>query len=119
MGAYCFINFDCLLDSLGGLTIGDRVSLAPGVSLITTSHAIGGPEMRCGEIYWAPIIIGDGVWIGANATVLPGISVGPGAVIAAGAVVTADIEPNGLYAGVPARRTAELNNTESADLGTI
>lgn len=53
--------------------------------------------------------VGDGCWIGANATILPGVTVAPGCVIAAGAVVTKDTEPDGLYAGVPARRVRDLD----------
>jgi maltose O-acetyltransferase len=56
-----------------------------------------------------PVTIEDGCWIGANATVLPGVRIAGGTVIAAGAVVTRDCEPNSLYAGVPATRIKALD----------
>ncbi|MGI2292887.1 acyltransferase [Paenibacillus sp. GXUN7292] len=57
---------------------------------------------RAGESDRKPVTIGKGCWIGARATILPGVTVGDGCVIAAGAVVTKDCEPDSLYAGVPA-----------------
>ena len=63
-----------------------------------------------GAGYTLPVKIGDGVWIGANATILPGVIVGDGCFIAAGALVTEDCEPDGFYAGVPARRIRNFNN---------
>ena len=68
---------------------------------------------RCGDISFLPVSIGDGVWIGAGATVLAGVSIGDGCVIAAGAVVATDCEPNGLYGGIPARRIRDLDDTVS------
>jgi acetyltransferase-like isoleucine patch superfamily enzyme len=76
--------------------------------LLTTGHDLGPHEQRAGELTAAPIVVGDGAWIGARSVVLPGITVGPGAVVAAGSVVTTDCEPDGLYAGVPAVRKREL-----------
>ena len=62
----------------------------------------------------APIVIGDKVWIGANATVLPGVTIGKGAIVAAGAVVTRDVPPNTIVAGVPARVVREIRPGEHA-----
>lgn len=91
------------------VTIGDRVQIAMGVMFITDTHPIGGPEQRCSsEVTSRPIVVGNGCWVGANATVLPGIVLGEGCVVAAGSVVVEDCRPNGLYAGVPARRVREL-----------
>ena len=65
-----------------------------------------------GRISWRtfakPIIIGDGCWIGANATIIGGVTIGDGAVVAAGAVVTKDVEPNTEVGGVPARVMKKL-----------
>ncbi|WJH37282.1 hypothetical protein N6H14_05985 [Paenibacillus sp. CC-CFT747] len=69
---------------------------------------MGGPDKRAGAPIGLPIVIGDGVWIGTRATVLPGVRIGDGSVIAAGAVVTKDCAPHGIYAGTPARRVKEL-----------
>ncbi|WP_425269614.1 DapH/DapD/GlmU-related protein [Gordonia alkanivorans] len=74
------------------------------VLFVTDTHELGPHSRRAGENKSAPIKVGNGVWIGARAVILPGISIGDGVVIASGAVVAADCENDGLYAGVPARR---------------
>lgn len=62
-----------------------------------------------GEEYTFPTLIKDGCWVGANVTIIPGVTIGEGCIIAAGAVVTKNCEPDGLYAGVPAKRIKDLN----------
>lgn len=64
--------------------------------------------MRGGEVISMPIKIGGGCWIGARAVILPGVTVGNGCIIGAGAVVAKDCEPDGMYAGVPAKRVRDL-----------
>jgi maltose O-acetyltransferase len=103
IGRACFINHRCFFDASGGITIGNKCHLAMDVLLVTSTHEIGPPEWRGGPNRTLPIAIGDGTWIGAGAKILPGVTIGPGCIIAAGAVVAADCEPNGLYAGVPAK----------------
>lgn len=83
-------------------TIGSRVDVGPFVRIITDTHVLGSHERRAGEPVFEPVTIGDGVWIGADATILPGVTIGDGAVIAAGAVVHADVPADTLVAGVPA-----------------
>lgn len=90
------------------IEIGDNVMIAMGVTFCTVSHQIGDSNRRGGATISYPIVIDNGAWIGANATILPGITIAKGCVIAAGAVVTKSTEPNGLYAGVPAKRIKEL-----------
>ena len=92
--------------------IGADTAVGPQVLILTSTHAIGPPAARVtgGDMY-APVTIGRGCWIGARATILPGVSIGDGCVIAAGSVVTTDCEPNGLYAGVPASRKRDLPRT--------
>lgn len=102
IGDRCFINRECLIETSGHVTIGDDVHLAMRVLIATSGHHFGPELRRCGDRYSAPVSIGSGSWIGAGATVLPGVSIGHGAIIAAGSVVTADVEDNSLYAGVPA-----------------
>lgn len=97
------VGYGCFFDSLDWISIGDRCDLAMGVVLATSSHHIGPARRRAGPSKRAPIVIGDGVWIGARAVILPGVSVGAGTVIAAGSVVTSDCEPDSVYAGVPAK----------------
>jgi maltose O-acetyltransferase len=103
IGEGTFINYRTFLDGAGPLQIGRNVRIGMQVTIVTGSHEIGGPSMRAGEVRPAPVTIGDGVWIGARATILPDVCIGAGVVIAAGAVVTSDCSPNTLYAGVPAR----------------
>jgi acetyltransferase-like isoleucine patch superfamily enzyme len=87
-----FINHGCEFMDRGGITLGDDVLIAPKVNLITISHPLNPAERRA--TYTAPIVMGNGVWIGANATVMPGVTIGENAVIAAGAVVTKDVPAN-------------------------
>ncbi len=108
-GSRCFVNRGCFFNTTGGITVGNDVHLGPGVSLITSSHEIGPQERRAGDQVSAAISIGDGAWIGANVTILPGARIGTGAVVAAGAVVTVDLPDNGLYAGVPAKLVRSLD----------
>lgn len=91
------------------ITIGRRAWIGPRCTLITQTHEIGGSEQRASApLVSAPVTIGDGCWLGANVTVLPGVTIGAGCVIAAGAVVNRDCEPDGLYAGMPAVRKRDL-----------
>jgi acetyltransferase-like isoleucine patch superfamily enzyme len=97
-----FINQNCTLSDIGGITIGDEVFIASGVSLITSGHPID-PTVRRRQITAAPIVIERGVWICTGATVLHGVTVGEDSVVAAGAVVTRDVPAGVVVGGVPAR----------------
>lgn len=108
VGEGSFINYNCLIDTAVPVTIGKKVSIAFGVVICTSSHDIGDENGRAGKTYRLPVNIEDGCWIGANATILPGVTVGKGCIVAAGSVVNKDCEPNGLYAGVPAKRVRDL-----------
>lgn len=101
VGKNVFINSGCRFQDQGGITIGDGVLIGHNVVLATLNHDIN-PRKRS-TMYPAPIAIGKNVWIGANATVVPGVSIGDGAVIAAGAVVTKDVPANVIVGGVPAK----------------
>ncbi len=102
------INVQCFFDESAPISIGEEVSLGPQVMIHTSAHEIGGPERRCSTQIVKPVRIGNAVWLGLRTSVLPGVTVGDGCIVAAGAVVAADCEPNGLYAGVPARRIRDL-----------
>ncbi len=108
IGKNVFINFDCTFLTLGGLTIEDDVLIGPKVNLITENHPLE-PQHRKGLI-GKPILIKKNAWIGANATILPGVTIGENAVIAAGAVVSKDVPDNVVVGGVPAKiiKTIEL-----------
>lgn len=97
-GGHVFVNQNCSFYDIGGISIGDRALIGPGVTLVTAGHPVD-PAKRYDGITAAPIVIGANVWIGANATVTPGVTVGPGAVIAAGAVVAKDVPANCVVSG--------------------
>lgn len=107
IGAFSFINRGVEIER--GATIGRGVAVGPGVRIYTYDHEIGPASQRAAALRHRPVTVGDGCWLGVYAVVLPGVSIAPGCVIAAGAVVTKDTAPNGLYAGVPARRVRDLD----------
>jgi acetyltransferase-like isoleucine patch superfamily enzyme len=108
IGDDVYINERCFFDNIERVTLGDAVYVGPDVMFGTTSHAIGDSRCRAGRGTVAPVSIGSGSWIGGRAILLPGVTVGEGCVVAAGAIVTKDCLPNGIYAGVPARRIRDL-----------
>jgi len=101
VGENVFFNTGCTFQDCGGITIGDDTQIGQNVVLCTLNHGIA-PDKRQ-TVYPSPIVIGKNVWIGANVTVLPGVTVGDNAIIAAGAVVTKDVPAQTVVAGVPAR----------------
>ena len=96
-----FINFDCVFLDLGGITIEDNVLIAPKVSLLSEGHPIS-PGSRH-SLVPQPIHIKRNAWISANATILPGVTVGENSIVAAGAVVSKNVPDNCIVAGVPAK----------------
>ena len=90
---------------IGPVTIGSHVNLAQGITVTALNHNFSDLEKRIDEqgVSTTPVIIEDDIWIGANATILPGVSIGQHSVIAAGSVVTKDVPPHSLVAGVPAK----------------
>jgi acetyltransferase-like isoleucine patch superfamily enzyme len=100
-GKDIFINFDCTFLDLGGIQIDDNVMLAPGVKLLSESHPIA-PDNRQ-TLTTGRIHIMRNAWIGANAVILPGVTIGENSVIAAGAVVSKDVPENSVAAGIPAK----------------
>jgi len=101
IGKNVFINFDCTFLTLGGITIEDDVLIGPKVSLITENHPLE-PQHRKG-LTGKSILIKKNAWIGANATILPGVTIGENAVVAAGAVVSKDVPDNVVVGGIPAK----------------
>jgi maltose O-acetyltransferase len=108
IGADTWVNHRCYFDTRGRIEIGRHCDLGMEVMFCSSSHEVGPPDKRAGTYFHAPIVVEDGVWIGTRATILPGVTIGRGCVIAAGAVVRDDCAPDGLYAGVPARRVRSL-----------
>jgi maltose O-acetyltransferase len=103
IGRRSFVNYGGIFLDVNPITIGDEVLLATNVQLLTATHPLDAAQRRAWWELGKPISIADGVWIGAGATVLPGVSVGEEAVVGAGAVVTRDVEPRTVVAGNPAR----------------
>jgi maltose O-acetyltransferase len=108
IGDGTFINYGCFIDGAGAVAIGKNCDLGQSVSIHTVTHEIADATRRAGKQRVLPTTIGDGVWIGAGARVLPGVTVGSGCVIAAGSLVTRDCDPDGLYVGSPAKRVRSL-----------
>lgn len=113
MGKHCFVNSLVHIDTTAPVIIGDGVSLAHHVMIVTANHDIGPADFRAGPLHPKPVTIGRGAWIAAGAIILPGITVGAGAVVGAGSVVTRDVPPNSVVAGVPARLVRELTGGDS------
>ena len=105
IGAGTWIGHQVLV--VGGdapINIGADVDIAPRVLLVSGSHELTGSMTRtAGAGYSSPIVVEDGVWIGAGATILGGVTVGAASMVAAGAVVRHDVPPGCVVGGVPAR----------------
>jgi acetyltransferase-like isoleucine patch superfamily enzyme len=112
IGKNVFINSGCRFQDQGGITIGDGCLIGHNVTLATLNHDFS--SKKRGNLHPSPITLGENVWIGANATICPGVCIGDGAIVAAGAVVTKDVPANTLVGGVPARMIKRLN--EKSDL---
>lgn len=87
------------------ISVGTRALFGPNVTIITANHGFDAREefVQLQPQHERDVRVGDDVWIGANAVILPGVTIGNGAVIAAGAVVNRDVEPFAIVGGVPAR----------------
>ncbi len=101
IGKNVFINFDGTFLDLGGIEIEDDVMLAPGVKLLSEGHPVS-PEQRQ-TLTVGKIHIKKNAWIGANAVILQGVTIGENSIVAAGAVVSSDVPPNTIVGGIPAR----------------
>lgn len=114
IGKKTSVNYSCIFDNRAGIRIGNRVGIGIGVKFINTDHDISDPNCRAGEARSAKICVGDGVYIGSGAVILPGVTIGDGAVVGASALVTSDCEPHGLYLGVPAKFVRTLPRESSS-----
>ena len=115
IGNNTFINCNVTILDTNLVTIGDDVFIAPGAVISAATHPID-PERRAAKHYQSsPIVICDRAWIGANATVLPGVTIGRNAIVGAGAVVTKDVPDNCIVAGVPAKVVKRVELALGAD----
>ena len=110
VGKNVFINSGCRFQDQGGIYIGSDVLIGHNVVLASLNHDIA-PARRA-VLVPAPIRIGDRVWIGSNATVLSGVTVGDNSIVAAGAVVSKDVPPNVIVGGIPAKIIRPLTEEE-------
>ncbi len=101
IGRRTFINMGCSFQDWGGIVIGDDCLIGHNCTICTVNHSKA-PERR-GDMVCAPVRLGNQVWVGANVTILPGVSIGDGAIIAAGAVVSRDVAPATIVGGIPAK----------------
>lgn len=106
VGKNVFINSGCHFQDQGGIYIDDGALIGHEVVIATLNHSLN-PQKRANLIP-SPIHIGKNVWIGAHATILPGVSIGDGAVVAAGAVVTKDVPEKTVVGGVPASELKKI-----------
>jgi maltose O-acetyltransferase len=111
IGDGALVNHGAHIENIARIEIGARTAMGQQTMLLTSSHEIGPHDDRAGEWGVRPVTIGAGCWIGARSVVLPGVTIADGCVIAAGSVVRADCEPDGLYAGVPAKRIRDLRGS--------
>lgn len=101
IGKNVFINFDCVFLDLGGITIEDNVQIAPKVSLLSEGHPISSENRH--SLTVGHIHIKKNAWIGANATILQGVTIGENAIVAAGSMVSKDVPDNTIVGGIPAK----------------
>ena len=104
---FALLNYNCTILDTSPVYIGDHTFIGPGVCIVCAGHAIH-PDERVGNNTSKPIHIGKKVWIGANATILPGVHIGDNSIIGAGSVVTKDIPANVIAVGNPCRVLREI-----------
>lgn len=101
IGKNVFINFNCIFLTLGGIVIEDNVLIGPDVKILSEGHPLSPAERQ--SLVPGKVHIKQNAWIGAGATILPGVSIGENAVVAAGALVTKDVPADTVVAGIPAK----------------
>ena len=108
IGDYTRIGIHCTV--IGPVCIGHHVNLAQGITVTALNHNFADTNRRIDEqgISTKPVVISDDVWIGANAVILPGVTIGRHVVVAAGAVVTKDVPDSCVVAGIPAKVVKKL-----------
>ena len=110
IGDNCWIGMNLTVHGNGTVEIGNNCDIAPDVTSLTGGHKMGMAERRAGSGETYHITVGNGVWIGARATILLNSTIGDGVVISACACVTRDVPANTLVGGVPAKKIQELED---------
>ena len=101
IGKNVYINHLCSMLDMGTITIGNNVLIGPKVNILSEEHPVNPAERKV--LLTRPVVIKNGAWIGAGATILPGVTVGENSVVAAGAVVNNDVPDNTIVGGIPAQ----------------
>lgn len=109
LGDHVFLNFNCVFLDCAPITLGNNVLLAPAVQIYTPTHPMDAATRRRGQESAKPVTIGDNVWIGGGAIILPGVTIGDNSVIGAGSIVNKSIPPNVMVAGNPAKVIRDLS----------
>ena len=107
VGRNCRISYDCIFQANGGIEMGDEVIFGPGVKVWSVNHVFERTDVPIFDQGYdhKPVVIGNGVWFGANTFVMPGARIGDHVVVSAGSVVAGkDVEPYSILAGNPARK---------------
>ncbi|MBJ7880334.1 sugar O-acetyltransferase [Gelidibacter salicanalis] len=110
LGANVYMNFNCCILDVSLVTIGDNTMLGPNVQIYTATHPLEYKARNSGVEYAKPIVIGQNVWIGGNATICPGVTLGNNVVVGAGSVVTKCFPDDVVVAGNPAKIIKTINN---------
>lgn len=116
MGRGSLVSDRTFLDGRFGIDIGSNVNMGLGVRIFTNQHDVNSPTFAT-EGKYGKVVVGDRVWISANAIILPKVTIGEGAVIAAGSVVTKDVEAFSIYGGIPAKKIGTRNKELTYELG--
>ncbi len=103
LGERVFFNFNCVVLDVAPVRIGSRTLFGPNVQIYTATHPVDSEERASGLEFAKPITIGSDVWVGGNAVICPGVTIGEGSIIGAGSVVTKDIPAGVVAAGNPCR----------------
>jgi maltose O-acetyltransferase len=103
IGRGVFLNFNCVILDVVSVRIGAGTQIGPAVQIYTADHPRDPADRRAGKEFGRPVTIGENVWIGGGAIILPGVTIGDDAIIGAGSVVTRDVPPGAIARGNPAR----------------
>jgi maltose O-acetyltransferase len=104
LGPDVFLNFNCVILDVVAVTIGAGTQIGPAVQIYTADHPRDPAARKTGAEFGRPVSIGQNVWIGGGAIILPGLTIGDDAVVGAGAVVTRDVPEGVTVLGNPARQ---------------
>lgn len=118
VGSRFYANFGCVILDCGLVEIGDRVMFGPGVHLYAATHETEVQTRRDNIEYTKPIVIEDDVWVGGQAVILPGVTIGKGSTISAASVVTRDVPPFSVVRGAPARVVKQVTPVEDMPKGS-